>query len=115
MIADLEGKSFTAKDAKDAEEPPKLGWLGMRAWKSFGFLVDAEGDVISTANNQNGATALAFPDLTAIPGFFPTAPAGTTISWFAATLGGTTQFYVVPAPIPQTISRASSQGTYTEP
>ncbi len=72
-------------------------------------------NVISTANNQNGATALTFPDLTSIPGFVPIAPAGTTISWFAATVGGTTQFYVGPAPIPQAISRASSQGTYIQP
>ena len=71
--------------------------------------------VISTANNQNGATALTFPDLTSIPGFVPIAPAGTTISWFAATVGGTTQFYAGPTQIPQTISRASSQGTYIQP
>jgi hypothetical protein len=72
-------------------------------------------NVISTANNQNGATTLTFPDLTSIPGFFPMAPAGITISWFAATLGGTTQFYAGPTPIPQTISRVGNQGTYTQP
>lgn len=71
--------------------------------------------VISTANNQNGATALTFPDLTSIPGFVPIAPAGTTVSWFANTAGGTTQFYAGPAPVPQTISRVSNQGTYTQP
>lgn len=70
---------------------------------------------ISTANNQNGATAFTFPDLTSIPGFVPIAPTGTTISWFAATVGGTTQFYAGPTQIPQTISRASSQGTYIQP
>ena len=71
--------------------------------------------VISTANNQNGATALTFPDLTSIPGFVPVAPAGTTISWGAATVGGTTQFYAGPTPIPQTISRVSNQGSYIQP
>lgn len=84
-----------------------IGWT--QGTVSFGM------SVISTANNQNGATALTFPDLTSIPGFVPIAPAGTTISWGAATVGGTAQFYAGPTQIPQTISRASSQGTYIQP
>ena len=84
-----------------------LGWT-----QGTSFLSIA---VIATANSQNGATTLAVPDLTSIPGFFPMAPAGTTISWFASTAGGTTQFYAGPPQIPQTISRASDQGTYTQP
>ena len=84
-----------------------LGWT--QGAVSFGM------SVIATANSQNGATTLTFPDLTSLPGFFATAPAGTTISWGAATWGGTTQFYAGPAPIPQTISNVSDQGTYTQP
>ena len=71
--------------------------------------------VTATANSQNGATTLTFPDLTSIPGFFPMAPAGTTINWGAATWGGTTQFFAGPTAIPQTISNVSDQGSYTQP
>ena len=94
---------------------PAVADVAAISWTQNAGAVFFSMNVISTANNQNGAAALTFPDLTSIPGFFPMAPAGATISWFAATLGGTTQFYVVPAPIPQTISRASNLGTYTQP
>jgi hypothetical protein len=94
---------------------PAVADFAAISWTQSAGAVFFSMNVISTANNQNGATTLTFPDLTSIPGFFPTAPAGATISWFASTLGGTTQFYVVPSPIPQTISRVSNQGTYTQP
>jgi hypothetical protein len=37
-------RGFTAKDVKDAGGTAKLGWPGMRAWKSFGILVGVEGE-----------------------------------------------------------------------
>jgi hypothetical protein len=76
---------------------------------SFGMSVTA------TANSQNGATTLTFPDPASIPGFFLMAPAGTTINWSAATSGGTAQLFAGPAAAPQTISNVSNQGTYTQP
>src|SRR5262249_45045055 len=72
-------------------------------------------NVVATANHQNGVTALTMPDLTALPGFFSLAPPGTTISWGASTWGGTAQFYVGTTVIPQTISRATGFGSYTQP
>jgi hypothetical protein len=72
-------------------------------------------DVIATANHQNGATNLTVPDLTSLPGFFAMAPSSTNITWVARTWGGTAQFYVGTTVIPQTISNASDQGTYTQP
>ncbi|HEV8180887.1 MAG TPA: hypothetical protein VGQ61_00875 [Candidatus Angelobacter sp.] len=94
---------------------PAVADFAAISWTQSAGAVFFSMNVISTANNQNGATALAVPDLTSIPGFLPMAPAGTTISWFASTVGGTTQFYAGPTPIPQTVSRVSNQGTYTQP
>jgi hypothetical protein len=84
-----------------------LGWT--QSGVSFGM------SVIATANSQNGATTLTFPDLTALPGFLSMAPSGTIVGWSAATWGGTAQFFATPAPIPQTISNASDQGNFTQP
>jgi hypothetical protein len=70
---------------------------------------------IATANSQNGATTLTMPDLTALPGFFAMAPAGTPITWVTTTWGGTAQFYVANPTVPETISNASDQGTFTQP
>src|SRR5262249_9817484 len=71
--------------------------------------------VISTAHRQSGATTLAIPDLTALPGFLSMPPSGTTTNWGAVTWGGTAQFYVGTTVIPQTISNAAGRGTYTQP
>lgn len=71
--------------------------------------------VIATANSQNGATTLTMPDLTALPGFFAMAPAGTSITWVTTTWGGTAQFYLATPTIPQTNSNASDQGSFTQP
>jgi hypothetical protein len=70
---------------------------------------------IATANSQNGATTLTMPDLTALPGFFAMAPASTPITWVTTTWGGTAQFYVANPTVPETISNASDQGTFTQP
>jgi hypothetical protein len=72
-------------------------------------------DVVATANHQVGATNLTMPDLTAVPGFFAMAPTTTKITWVARTWGGTAQFYLGTSVIPQTISNASDQGSYTQP
>ncbi|MFI5104732.1 MAG: hypothetical protein ACHP79_07400, partial [Terriglobales bacterium] len=72
-------------------------------------------NVVATANHQNGANTVTIPDLTALPGFLPMAPSGSTINWSVLTWGGTTQFYLGTSVIPQTISNASDQGTYTQP
>jgi hypothetical protein len=72
-------------------------------------------NLVATANHQNGVTTVAIPDLTSLPGFFSMAPAGTTIDWGATTWGGTAQFYLGTTVIPQTISSASGDGTYTQP
>ena len=71
--------------------------------------------LIATANFQKGATTVTLPDLTSVPGFFPMAPAGTTVTWVATTWGGTVQFFAGPLAIPQTVSNVSGQGTYTQP
>jgi hypothetical protein len=72
--------------------------------------------IYSTANHQNGATALSIPDLTSIPGFSAIVPSG-TINWGATTWGGTTQPYLnsVAPPIPQTLSSVVGLGSYTIP
>jgi hypothetical protein len=75
----------------------------------FGF------EVVATANFQNGATAVTLPDLTSLPGFFPMAPTGTTVTWAAITSGGTVQFFASPLAFPQTVSTVSGGGTYTQP
>lgn len=72
-------------------------------------------NVIATANHQNGATNLTVPDLTSLPGFFAMAPSSTKINWVTTTWGGTAQFYLGTTVIPQTISGASDQGSYTQP
>src|SRR5262249_10905981 len=71
-------------------------------------------EVVATANFQNGATAVTLPDLTSLPGFFPMAPASTTVTWTAITAGGTRQFFAHPLPFPQTLSTLSAGRTYTE-
>lgn len=40
--------------------------------------------VSATANYLNGSTALAFPDLSSLPGFAAPPPSGTMVSWVAA-------------------------------
>src|SRR5262249_15033495 len=72
--------------------------------------------IYSTANHQNGATALSIPDLTSVSGFSAIAPSG-TINWSVATWGGTPQPYLnsVSPPIPQTLSSVSGFGSYTIP
>jgi hypothetical protein len=75
----------------------------------FGF------EVVATANFQNGATAVTLPDLTSLPGFFPMAPSGTTVTWVSTTAGGTVQSFAGPLAFPQTVSNVSGQGTYTQP
>lgn len=70
---------------------------------------------IATANNQQGATTLTMPDLTALPGFFAMAPTATPITWVTTTWGGTAQSYLATPIVPQTISNASDQGSFTQP
>jgi hypothetical protein len=84
-----------------------LGWT--QGTTAFGITV------VATANSQRGATTVTIPDLTTLPGFFSMAPSGTAITWAATTWGGTTQFYPATLAVPQTISNASDQGTYTQP
>jgi hypothetical protein len=70
---------------------------------------------IATGNSQQGATTLTVPDLTALPGFFAMAPSATPITWVTTTWGGTAQSYLATPVVPQTISNASDQGSYTQP
>ena len=84
-----------------------LGWT--QGGVAFGISLTA------TANSQNGATTLTFPDLTPLPGFFPMAPSGSTISWSASMSGGTAPVFARPTAIPQTLSNVSDQGSFTQP
>ena len=72
-------------------------------------------NVIATANHQNGATTVTIPDLTSLPGFLSMAPSGTKITWVVTTWGGTVQFYSGATAVPQTLSSALDQGSYTQP
>jgi hypothetical protein len=92
---------------------PAIAYTAGLSWTQGGVAFGVS--VTATANSQNGATTLTVPDLTSIAGFFPMAPAGTTVNWGAATSGGTAQSFAGPTPVPQTISNVSDQGTFTQP
>lgn len=70
--------------------------------------------VTATAGYQNGATNLVVPNLTSIPGFFPSASSGTTVNWQDTVYGGTYMPYTV-LPATGTLYSALNSGTYTEP
>lgn len=72
--------------------------------------------VMATANFQNG-TALAIPDLTALTGFFTSAPSGTQVSWIADMFGGTAQEFIfsVNPPANGSISFVENRGSYIQP
>jgi len=74
--------------------------------------------VKATASFQNGANTITVPDLTALPGFLPSATSGTTVQWLAAISGGSE----LPLSIliggfsPNTsYSQVESKGAYTAP
>jgi hypothetical protein len=92
---------------------PAIAYTAGLSWTQGGVAFGVS--VTATANSQNGATTLTFPDLTPLPGFFPMAPSGATISWGASTSGGTAPVFARPTAVPQTLSNVSDQGTYTQP
>lgn len=73
-------------------------------------------DVFATANFQNGANTITFPDLSAIPGFFGPAASGSTIVWFANISGGTVQrLGTGPTQPNEFLQVVSNGGNYTQP
>ena len=70
--------------------------------------------VTATANFQNGATTLTFPDLTSLGGFL-SAPSGAQISWSAQISGGTAQVFDIALPGSQSVGVVQNKGTYTQP
>jgi hypothetical protein len=73
-------------------------------------------DIFATANFQNGANTITFPDLSAIPGFFGPAASGSTIVWFANISGGTLQRLGGGGSQPnESLQIVSNGGNYTQP
>jgi hypothetical protein len=70
--------------------------------------------VTATASFQNGATTLAFPDLTSVNGFLAP-PSGVQISWSAEIFGGTAQAFNMTLPGSNSVAFVRNQGTYTQP
>ncbi len=78
--------------------------------------VDDALTVIATAKYLGGgATAtVTIPNLTAIPGFLPSAPSGANVYWRAVVTGGTYAAWAT-APATSSLQLAEDDGNYTEP
>jgi hypothetical protein len=92
------------------------GRSGVSEAASVGWSVEANSEnyitMIATANYQNGATALATPDLSGITGFLANPKSGTQAVWSASisqNSGGTLQT------APSTANVVQNGGTYTVP
>jgi hypothetical protein len=74
--------------------------------------------VTATASFQGGVTTLAVPNLTALPGFLPSAASSTSVSWVARTFGGSgpsLSFLLNVQPSNGSASFVQNQGSYIEP
>ena len=72
--------------------------------------------ISATAAYQNGATTITFPDLTALPGFLPSAKSGTQVGWGYGAKGGSylPDFQLLPT-TGGSYSYVASSGSYIEP
>ncbi|MFP5276080.1 MAG: hypothetical protein ACLGPM_03110 [Acidobacteriota bacterium] len=69
-------------------------------------------DVSASANYLHGATKITVPNLSGLPGFLPTPPTGTDVSWGAAITQSSSGILTAPN---STSLDVANQGDYTEP
>ena len=78
---------------------------------TVGFI---EFQVTTSANYLNGSTAVAFPDLSGVPGFVAPPPSGTQVNWVAL-IAQSNVGAPQPMPTDATISTLENAGAYTVP
>ena len=89
---------------------------------------DSDYNLIATRNSMGGASSLAFPDLSSIPGFLGLPPSGQEVDWGAVLVQSTNGIQLIPADIAitagsavwpvagnGTVSSVGSAGSYIVP
>ncbi len=87
--------------------------LGMLTWSPATGVMSRYQRMVS-ANYQNGATSLTFPNLSAIPGFLAAAPSAAQVDWSASIFESSSGFANTP-PAGSTLSLVLNGGVYLVP
>ena len=90
-------------------------YRGQIAWQAGGANIVDQITTYATAAYLGIQTSVTIPNLTALPGFFGSAPSGTAVNWLSQIDGGTFQSYLYPPPVPGSLSFVQAHGTYIEP